>query len=84
MPRRDFGACATILVHNATQFYVSRFLFGVAEAGLFPGVIYYLSGWFPETHRARSISAFFLAIPLAQAVSGPLGGALLGLGEPLV
>jgi ACS family tartrate transporter-like MFS transporter len=72
-------ACAMMLVHNATQFYASRFLLGVAEAGLFPGVVYYLSGWFPETYRARSISCFFLAIPLAQAASGPLGGALLGL-----
>jgi MFS family permease len=40
-------ACATTFVHSAMQFYIVRFLLGVAEAGLFPGVIYYLSDWFP-------------------------------------
>jgi MFS family permease len=72
-------ACATSLVYNAPQFYAARLLLGVAEAGLFPGVIYYLSHWFPEMYRARAIAGFVLAIPLAQTVAGPLSGALLKL-----
>jgi MFS family permease len=66
-------------VRTPTQFYVARFVLGVAEAGLFPGVIHYLSQWFPESHRARALSGFIVAIPLAQVLGGPLGGTLLSL-----
>jgi len=72
-------ACAMIWVRTPTQFYAARFLLGVAEAGFFPGVIYYLSQWFPAAYRARAISGFAIAIPLSQVLGGPLGGALLGL-----
>jgi ACS family tartrate transporter-like MFS transporter len=72
-------ACGTMLVRTPAQFYTVRLLLGVTEAGLFPGVIYYLSNWFPETYRARAIAGFTIAIPLSQAVGGPLGGALLTL-----
>lgn len=72
-------ACAMMWVRTPTQFYAARFLLGLAEAGFFPGVIYYLSQWFPTTYRARAISGFVIAIPLAQALGGPLGGVLLGL-----
>jgi len=72
-------ASAMMFVRTPAQFYAMRFLLGVAEAGFFPGVIYYLSHWFPESHRARALAVFVIAIPLAQAVGGPLGGALLGL-----
>jgi ACS family tartrate transporter-like MFS transporter len=72
-------ACAMMWVRTPTQFYAARFLLGMAEAGFFPGVIYYLSQWFPATYRARAISGFLIAIPLSQALGGPLGGALLGL-----
>jgi MFS transporter, ACS family, tartrate transporter len=72
-------ACAMMCVRSPTQFYAARFALGVAEAGFFPGVIYYLSQWFPVTYRARAISGFVIAIPLSQVLGGPLGGALLGL-----
>ncbi len=72
-------ACGTMLVRTPLQFYVVRFLLGVAEAGIAPGVFYYLSYWFPEAYRARAISAFTVSIPLSQAVGGPVGGALLNL-----
>jgi sugar phosphate permease len=72
-------ACALAWVRTPTQFYTMRFLLGVAEAGFFPGVIYYLSQWVPTAYRARSHAAFMIAVPSAQIVGGPLGGALLGL-----
>jgi MFS transporter, ACS family, tartrate transporter len=72
-------ACAMIFVRTPAQFYTVRFLLGVAEAGFFPGVLYYLSQWFPMTYRARAISAILIGIPLSGALGGPLGGALLGL-----
>ena len=61
------------------QFYVLRFLLGVAEAGFFPAIIYYLSQWYPASMRARSSAWFMIAIPLSGAIGGPLGGWLLGL-----
>lgn len=72
-------ACAMIWVRTPNQFYTARFLLGVAEGGFFPGVIYYLSQWFPATYRARAISGFMIAIQLSQVLGAPLGGALLGL-----
>ena len=72
-------ASAMMFVRTPLQFYILRFLLGVAEAGFFPGVIYYLSFWFPAAYRARATSRFTVAIPIAQAVSGALGGSLLGL-----
>lgn len=72
-------ASAMMFVRTPPQFYVLRFLLGVAEAGFFPGVIYYLSFWFPAAYRARATSRFTVAIPIAQAISGVLGGSLLGL-----
>jgi len=72
-------ACAMAWVRTPTQFYIVRFLLGAAEAGFFPGVIYYLSRWIPTAYRARTHAAFMIAIPSADIVGGPLGGALLGL-----
>ena len=72
-------ACAMMWIRTPTQFYTVRFLLGVAEAGFFPGVIYYLSRWFPAVYRGRAMAGFLIAIPLSQALSGSLGGALLGL-----
>ncbi|HEX2450570.1 MAG TPA: MFS transporter, partial [Gemmatimonadales bacterium] len=72
-------AAAMMFVESAWSFYLMRFLLGVAEAGYFPGIIYYLSHWFPERRRARAISRFAIAVPLASAVGGPLGGGLLAL-----
>ena len=72
-------AAAMTFVRTPPAFYTLRFLLGVAEAGFFPGVIYYLSQWYPHANRARAIAAFMLAIPVAGLVGGPLSGALLGL-----
>jgi ACS family tartrate transporter-like MFS transporter len=72
-------ASAMTLVRTPTHFYILRFLLGAAEAGFFPGIIYYLSQWYPEWRRAIATSRFMIAIPLAAAIGGPLGGALLGL-----
>ena len=72
-------ASAMMFVRTPLTFYVLRFLLGAAEAGFFPGVIYYLSQWYPYADRARAIAAFMMAIPVAGLVGGPLSGALLGL-----
>jgi ACS family tartrate transporter-like MFS transporter len=76
-------AAGMMLVRTPLQFYVMRFLLGAAEAGYFPGAIYYLSLWFPPTHRARAITRFYIAAPLASVVMGALAGPLLGLSGTL-
>jgi ACS family tartrate transporter-like MFS transporter len=68
-----------MLVRTPPLFYLLRFLLGVAEAGFFPGVIYYLSLWYPTGQRARAIAAFMTAVPVTGLIGGPLSGALLGL-----
>ena len=65
-------ACAMAWVQGDTSFLIMRFLLGIAEAGFFPGVILYLTYWFPARYRARIISRFMLAIPLALAVGAPV------------
>lgn len=65
--------------HNETTFYIFRFLLGAAEAGFFPGVIYYLTYWFPANMRARSVGFFYFGIPLSLVIGGPLSGYLLEL-----
>jgi ACS family tartrate transporter-like MFS transporter len=72
-------ASAMMFMRTPLHFYLLRFFLGVAEAGFFPGIIYYLSQWFPAPQRARAISRFMIAIPLAAAVGSPLGGWLLRL-----
>ena len=72
-------ATAMALVSGETSFYVMRFLLGVAEAGFFPGIILYLTYWFPARERARIVSLFMAAVPLATVVGGPVSGALLEL-----
>ena len=72
-------AAAMALVNSETSFYVMRFLLGVAEAGFFPGIILYLTYWFPARERARIVSLFMAAVPLATVIGGPLSGALLEL-----
>ncbi|MBM6577228.1 MFS transporter [Microvirga sp. SRT01] len=64
---------------NKTMFYVLRFLLGVAEAGFFPGVLYALTLWFPQAHRARAIGLFMVASAFANAVGAAIGGMLLDL-----
>ncbi|MGD0144954.1 MAG: MFS transporter [Rhizomicrobium sp.] len=73
-------SAATAFVHGPVSFYVLRFLLGVMEAGFFPGIMLYLTYWFPASSRARYNSFFFFAIPLASAVGGPLSSAILQMG----
>jgi len=70
-------SCAMMFVQGTTSFYVLRFLLGVAEAGFLPGIIYYLSQWFPGRHRARAVSWFMIGIPLSLVFGGPLSGWLM-------
>ena len=68
-----------MFVRTPATFYVLRFVLGAAEAGFFPGVIYYLSHWYQEGQRARAIAAFMTAVPVSGVIGGPLSGALLTL-----
>ena len=72
-------AIGMMFVKTPLQFYVMRFLLGMAEAGFFPGVIYYLAQWFPPYMRARSISRFYISFPLGSVLMGSIAGWLLGL-----
>ena len=67
------------LVQSPTGFYVLRFLLGVAEAGFFPGMIYYLTLWFPQAYRARFTAMFITAQPFAFIIGGPLSTLILGM-----
>jgi sugar phosphate permease len=68
---------AMAFVQTATQFYILRFLLGVAEAGFIPGVMYFLSCWFPSARRGRMIALLLAAVPLSSVIGGPLSGAIL-------
>lgn len=72
-------SAAMMFVHSPASFYILRFLLGVAEAGFYPGVIFYFSSWFPPCHRSRAVSRFYIAVPLASLVMGAISGALLSL-----
>jgi MFS transporter, ACS family, tartrate transporter len=72
-------SAATLFVRSPASFYTMRFLLGVAEAGFFPGMIFYLTRWFPAAERAKALSRFMLASTMAGVVGGPLSGALLKL-----
>jgi ACS family tartrate transporter-like MFS transporter len=76
-------AAAMMFVRTPLEFNVLRFLLGMAEAGFFPGVIYYLTLWFPAHMRARAVSRFYIALPLVSTVMGGLAGSLLGLNGKL-
>src|SRR5271154_5443296 len=62
---------------NETVFYTFRLLLGACEAGFFPGIIFYLTLWFPAVYRARVVSFFMLAIPISSIVGSPISGMLL-------
>ena len=72
-------SAAMSLVNSPMAFYILRFLLGVAEAGFFPGIILYLTYWFPPSHRGKAISGFMAAIPLAGLIGAPLSGILLDM-----
>jgi MFS transporter, ACS family, tartrate transporter len=75
-----FVAALTALVVVPWHFYLVRFLLGLAEAGFYPGVIVYLTHWFPTKDRARALAFFFVATPVAQLVSPPITGFILQIG----
>src|ERR1700676_286507 len=77
----SWGICTMLvgLVHTANQFYITRFILGAAEAGFFPGIILYLSQWFPSQHRGRATAGFLIASPIALTIGGPIAGLILKL-----
>jgi len=70
-------SAATLFVTTPTQFYVMRFLLGVAEAGFFPGIILYLTYWYPAARRSQMTAWFMSAVPLSGLVGGPVSGWIL-------
>src|SRR4051812_5476081 len=72
------STCFAFVV-GQNSFYALRFLLGVAEAGFFPGVILYLTYWFPKRYRGRVTAGFMTAIPIASFIAAPLSGFLLEL-----
>jgi ACS family tartrate transporter-like MFS transporter len=73
-------AALTAFVTTPFQFYVVRFLLGLSEAGFFPGVLVYLTHWFPSRDRARAFACFLVATPAAQILSPKISNALLKIG----
>jgi MFS transporter, ACS family, inner membrane transport protein len=71
------ASMATMFVTGSTSFYVLRLVLGVMEAGFFPGTILYLTYWFPNRIRGEIIGLFYLGVPLALVLGGPLSGLLL-------
>ncbi len=76
-------AAAMMFVRTPLEFNALRFLLGMAEAGFYPGVVYYLTLWFPARVRARAVSRFYVSLPLSSVVMGSVAGWLLGLGGTL-
>jgi ACS family tartrate transporter-like MFS transporter len=76
-------AAAMMFVRTPIEFNALRFLLGMAEAGFFPGVVYYLTLWFPAQMRARAVSRFYVALPLSSVLMGVVAGWLMGLNGKL-
>ena len=72
-------SAANAFVQDPMSFYVLRFLLGLAEAGFAPGMIFYLSLWFPSAVRARYAASYFIAIPMTNVIGGPVSSLLLEL-----
>lgn len=73
------ASAGTMFVATPTQFYVLRFLLGAAEAGFYPGMILYMTYWFPSYRRARMVALFMCAIPVSGILGGPLSGGIMDL-----
>ena len=73
----SFVSAATSLVHTPGEFYAARLLLGLAEAGLSPGIMLYLTYWFPPERRGFALGAYYVGVPLAGIVGGPLSGMIL-------
>ncbi|MCA3864231.1 MAG: MFS transporter, partial [Burkholderia sp.] len=65
---------ATMFVHTPMQFYIVRFLLGAAEAGFLPGVLLYLTQWYPDARRARIVALFMVGLPLSSMIGSPISG----------
>lgn len=76
-----WGICTILIgfVRTANEFYLARFLLGVAQGGFWPGMIVYLSQWFPSGYRARATARFAAAHPVAMIIGGPIAGVILQL-----
>jgi sugar phosphate permease len=75
------SAC-NAFVHDASSFYALRVLLGIAEAGFFPGIILFLSSWFPARARSQTMGAFYFGFPLAMLFGSPVSGLLLDASNP--
>jgi len=73
------AAMAMAFVRGETSFYVLRFILGAAEAGFFPGIIYYFTQWLPSSDRGKAMAIFLSGSAVASVISGPVSGALLGI-----
>ncbi|HEV2505661.1 MAG TPA: MFS transporter [Mesorhizobium sp.] len=82
----SWGIVASLMafVPNALSMYGLRFLLGIAEAGFFPGIILYLTFWFPKRERARAVALFMIAIPVSSVIGSPLSAWLISVGHGLV
>lgn len=69
------AACG--LIQNATQLYAGRFFLGIMEAGFFPGIMLYMTYWFPARERAKMVALFMLAMPLSSVLGAPISGLIL-------
>jgi len=74
-------ASATAFVQGEISFYIVRFLLGIAEAGFFPGIILYLTYWFPRAQRGKVVALFFLAVPLSSVLGAPISTLLIQNGD---
>lgn len=72
-----FISALTAFVRTPTEFYIARFLLGVAEAGFFPGIIVYFTHWFTDRDRARALSGLVMAVPFSLALGAPVSAVLL-------
>lgn len=79
----SWGIVASVMafVPNAGSLYALRFLLGIAEAGFFPGIILYLTFWFPKRERAKAVALFMVAIPLSSVLGAPLSAWLIEIGH---
>lgn len=72
-----FVTLATSMIAGPKSFYIVRFLLGISEAGFFPGVLFYLTFWFPREHRTQIIARFMISLPVAAAIGGPVSSLIL-------
>ena len=70
-------SASMVFVSGSNSFYALRFLLGIAEAGFFPGVIYFLTLWFPAHHRSRMVAILMMALPVSSVLGSPLSASLL-------